>query len=376
MRLVGPLLVVAVTVTALRTHPAAGRSGGHLATAVAIGGFALGGFGTMIARRGPRPLRVACVAALFGSAVVLVWFQSDTTGVFALLVAVILVARRVPPSLAISLSLLALVLLTVTTAISSRRSVSSALLMAMVFLGFYGVSLLAERLRDASEQAEALLVELEEKRAVETRAVALAEGQRLAREMHDVLAHSLSGLMLQLEGARLLAVQNPDDPRLLETIERAHHLGKTGLDEARQAIGMLRGDDLPGPDSLSVLTAKFQEDLGIPCQFIVSGEICGLGSETRLAIYRVAQEALTNITKHAHPDRVEVSLAYEGGETRLTVEDFGPPGQRPTSVQNGSGYGLTGMRERAELLGGKLTSLMTMTGFRVELEVPVVSETK
>jgi signal transduction histidine kinase len=75
--------------------------------------------------------------------------------------------------------------------------------------------------------------------------------------MHDVLAHSLSGLLLQLEGARMLAAGNPADPRIPDAIDRAHHLGRTGLAEARRAIGMLRDDDLPGPDRLEELAAQF-----------------------------------------------------------------------------------------------------------------------
>jgi signal transduction histidine kinase len=112
----------------------------------------------------------------------------------------------------------------------------------------------------------------------------------------------------------------------------------------------------------------------------VSGPERRLGADACLAVYRVAQEALTNITKHARPDRVEVHLTYLPDTVCLTVEDFGPPGtaavpgqadggRRPASVR-GSGYGLTGMRERAELLGGALRAGPTRTGFRVELEVP------
>jgi signal transduction histidine kinase len=97
--------------------------------------------------------------------------------------------------------------------------------------------------------------------------------------MHDVLAHSLSGLMLQLEGARMLAAGNPGDPRLPGVIERAHHLGKSGLEEARRAIGMLRDDELPGPDRLAGLAAQFQEVSGVPCQFTVSGQAYELPSD-------------------------------------------------------------------------------------------------
>jgi signal transduction histidine kinase len=187
--------------------------------------------------------------------------------------------------------------------------------------------------------------------------------------MHDVLAHSLSGLMLQLEGARMLAAEDPADPRLAQAINRAHHLGKSGLDEARRAIGMLRDDELPGPERLAGLAAQFQQDRHIPCRLTVSGPAHELGTEARVALYRVAQEALTNITKHTHPERVELHLVYEPSVTRLTVEDF-TTGAPPAVATGEGGYGLTGMRERAELLGGTLTTAATRSGFRVELDVP------
>jgi signal transduction histidine kinase len=193
----------------------------------------------------------------------------------------------------------------------------------------------------------------------------LAERQRLAREMHDVLAHSLSGLVLQLEGARLLAARGAPQEEVAAAVERAHRLARAGLGEARRAIGMLRDDELPGPERLPALADEFARDTGIPCETTVTGSGRELGPDARLTIYRVAQEALTNVRKHAHPDRVELRLGYEPGGARLTVEDFGEDAQ-----QAGAGYGLTGMRERAELIRGTLAAAPTGSGFRVELWVP------
>src|SRR5579863_3803302 len=107
----------------------------------------------------------------------------------------------------------------------------------------------------------------------------------------------------------------------------------------------------------------------------MSGQERELPSEAGLAMYRVAQEALTNITKHACPQRVEVHLGYEPGDTRLSVENFaGQAGLAelagPGPGGDGAGYGLTGMRERAELRGGQLTAATTGGGFRVELRIP------
>jgi signal transduction histidine kinase len=231
------------------------------------------------------------------------------------------------------------------------------------------IVLFGRRIRMQEAQAEQLLLELEESRGAELRAAALAERQRLARDMHDVLAHSLSGLLLQLEGARLLALASPADERLAGTIDRAHELAKNGLDEARRAIGMLRDDDLPGPDRLAALTAAFQADTGVPARFSSSGTPRELASAVRLALYRVTQEALTNVRKHARPDRVEVRLDYLPDQVSLAVEDQGVPAAAPPAGSEGN-YGLTGMRERAELLGGTLDAAPTNTGFQVLLKVP------
>ncbi len=206
--------------------------------------------------------------------------------------------------------------------------------------------------------------------------MALAERQHLAREMHDVLAHSLAGLTLQLEGARLLAAaERPDIRQIAAALERAHQLARAGLQDARRAIGTLRDDELPGPQRLAGLAREFERDGGVGCHLEVAGEQHELGPEARLALYRTAQEALTNIRKHAHARRVELRLDYEPLGTRLTVEDYASDGDRPPPAPDGGGYGLTGMRERAELLGGTLTAAPTGTGFRVELWVPTVPTT-
>jgi signal transduction histidine kinase len=240
---------------------------------------------------------------------------------------------------------------------------------ALPLAAIYMIVLFGRRIRTQEAQAEQLLLELEESRGAELRAAALAERQRLARDMHDVLAHSLSGLLLQLEGARLLALASPADERLAGTIDRAHELAKNGLDEARRAIGMLRDDDLPGPDRLAALTAAFQADTGVPARFSSSGTPRELASAVRLALYRVTQEALTNVRKHARPERVEVRLEYLLDQVSLAVEDVGVPAAVPPVGSEG-GYGLTGMRERAELLGGTLDAGPTGSGFRVLLRVP------
>jgi signal transduction histidine kinase len=151
-------------------------------------------------------------------------------------------------------------------------------------------------------------------------------------------------------------------------VERAHHLAADGLTEARDAIAALRGEELPGPERLAQLADAYPGASGLT----VTGVPRELGSEARLAVYRTAQEALTNALRHSAADRVEVRLAYEPDATRLVVRDHGPGGPVLAGRHDGSpgGYGLTGMRERAELLGGRLSAEPTADGFRVELWLP------
>jgi len=388
LRLAGPLLICYWAWICWHAQPGPGLSGRSLAISVAFAGFVVSAFGVRamqaasgrnvfgkIRLRGPSG---AFLLVLLVSSGVLVWAQPGGAGTVGLIACALLIGRQLPGRLGLPLALAAFVVLAVNAVLSSHGAGAWALVGVVAFCGFYAMTYLANRLGEANEQAERLLIELENTRAAEAKAAALAERQRLAREMHDVLAHSLSGMMLQLEAARMLAAADPADPRLPDAIERAHHLGSAGLTEASRAIGMLRDEELPGPERLPGLAVRFAEDRGVPCELTVSGQERPLTSEARLAVYRVAQEALTNIAKHAHPARVRMSLAYEAAATRLTVEDFAAADAAgaaddagsQTAAVPGGGYGLTGMRERAELLGGELLTAATDQGFRVELRVP------
>jgi signal transduction histidine kinase len=359
-----------------RAKPGAGLHGASLGVTLALAGFALAavaGFCALVARRAGTWLLPSVLVLLMVSSSVLVWLQPDGAGAVGLLIAVGIAARIVPGRTSVVLLTACLAFLLVAESVSQDRKHQGALgllVNALPLAAVYIIVLFGRRIRMQEAQAEQLLIELEETRGAELRAAALAERQRLARDMHDVLAHSLSGLLLQLEGARLLAVSSPGDERLAGTIDRAHELARNGLDEARRAIGMLRDDELPGPDRLAALTGAFQADTGVPARFTTSGSPGDLASAVRLALYRVTQEALTNVRKHARPSRVEVSLSYLDDGITLTIEDFSAAPPEPSTTRPGDGYGLTGMRERAELLGGTLDAGPTVTGFLVQLRVP------
>jgi signal transduction histidine kinase len=370
LRRIGPPLFVVVVVITFTPGRNLGLAIREVAVVLGVGAVALGALVALTARYRRSAVRVVFAVVLLASSALLMGLQPDGPGLAGLLAGLVLLAPRVPDRFPIAWSIVGITGLAAVTVVVSHASPTLALLSAIAIVGFPGMTLLARRLGQANAQAERLLIELEGTRAAQARAAGLAERQRLAREMHDVLAHSLSGLMLQLEGAEMLVADDPSDPRLPEVIERARRLGKSGLDEARLAIGMLRDDDLPGPERLAGLAAQFHAVSGVPCQLTVSGQAYELTAEAGLAVYRVAQEALTNITKHACPERVEVHLGYEPRGIRLTVENFAMNAGRPSGASDGPGYGLTGMRERAELLGGELSTAVTRGGFLVELQVP------
>ncbi|HJP79443.1 MAG TPA: sensor histidine kinase [Pseudonocardiaceae bacterium] len=362
------LALLLVVLTAISRNEVATRRLG-LPVALLLGAVIAGGAGLLVWRRLPSALRLPVFFLLLAASTAMVYLDGGGAGYVGGFVSASVAAAQTRRTHSVLMGVLAVGSLGVAAILGGDRSTASIVVGELGALAFYLVGRYSLSLRQRTEQAVALRLELEQSKLAQARGALLAERQRLAREMHDVLAHSLSGLMLHIESARLLAEHDPADPRLPAALDRANQLAHAGLDEARQAIGMLRDDELPGVRSLSIVVDEFRADTGITCELTVCGDEREIGSAVALAIYRVGQEALTNIRKHAAPERVSVELVYAPEEVRLTVADVGMPPDRPPNV-DGGGYGLSGMRERAELLGGSLIARSTGTGFLVELRVP------
>jgi signal transduction histidine kinase len=368
-KLVAVVVVAVVVAMSFTEHPAPSLTGSGLGVSLSLA--------VMVAATTTLVLRVeaaitgVAVAGLIVATACLVWLQPGGDAEPAMFVAVAFAGIRfaeTPSLVALGLAAVAYVGPALHVDRGAARIVGTELGIA----AFYLVARFGRSAAEAHEQTRHLLLELQASRNAEAEAAMLRERSRLARDMHDVLAHSLSGLLLQLEGARMLSTQPEAQGQLPPALDRAHHLARAGLEEARRAIAALRDEDLPGPDGLEQLATDFEDDSHVCTSLEITGTARELDSETSLTIYRVAQEALTNIRRHATPDTVEVSLRYDPGGTRLTVRDHAQ--MRPTgtvsSPPNGGGYGLTGMRERAELLGGSLNADRTPDGFRVELWLP------
>jgi len=314
-----------------------------------------------------RPLAAAIgLWALCGLAL-----QALVQGAAAPLVSVVAIiqASRLAPPLGPALALAAGLGYEATTVATARALDLGSLASSAMGLAFaYLAAASYRRLQEEKRTTEALLREVTAGRDAQVRAAAFDERARLAREIHDILAHTLAALAVQLEGTRLLVEQRPGDPAALAALERASGLAREGLEETKRAVGALRGDALPGPDELPHLAAAFERDTGAPCRLTVAGAPVALSPEASLSVYRTTQEALTNVRKHAVAASVAISLRYDARETELTVENWGAP--RPAPLP-GSGNGLNGMRERAELAHGRLEAGPTPTGFRVRLCLPL-----
>jgi signal transduction histidine kinase len=192
------------------------------------------------------------------------------------------------------------------------------------------------------------------------------ERNRLAREIHDSLGHYLTVVNVQIGAAQ--AIFETDNRRGLDHLAKAQALTQEGLAEVRRSVAALRASPIesrPLPEALTKLAAQWN-GTGMAVDFSVNGPIRPLSPQADLTLYRSAQEALTNVSKHGHANSVTVTLSYRGSTTVLRVQDDGAG-----SDGSDSGFGLLGVRERAQQLGGRVQIYTAAgKGFTIEVELP------
>jgi signal transduction histidine kinase len=215
--------------------------------------------------------------------------------------------------------------------------------------------------------------ELAEQRELQARAAVAVERGRIARELHDVIAHNVSMMVVQAGAAeRVLEGQQ----QVRDALDAIALTGRQTVDEMRTVLGVLRAEDgsaarrpQPGLADLEQLVASVGE-AGLPVRLRIEGEPCRLPQALDLSAFRIVQEALTNALKHAGPAEAEVVVSYESGAVRLEVRDTGA-GQ---AHGQGAGHGLVGMRERVAMFGGELeVARAGGSGFAVRARLPLAS---
>ncbi|MDX6216435.1 MAG: hypothetical protein QOG99_2019 [Frankiales bacterium] len=251
---------------------------------------------------------------------------------------------------------------------------------ASVWAFFIGLPFVAGRVtRGRGLVTEALRLsagQLHEELEVRARQLVSEERMRIARELHDVVAHSVSVMVIQTGAARRIAAHDPD--RATQALLAVETCGREALVDLRRMVGVLHRADLavlggaaPGLAQLHTLVERAR-DSGMPVELQVDGDVRPLPAALDLMTFRIVQEALTNAIKHAGQAQTRVHVTFGPDDLTLEISDRGGPNVRPPSAADAPGHGLIGMQERLTLYGGTLrTGRAKGGGFRVVARIPL-----
>jgi signal transduction histidine kinase len=363
-------VVVLITVPLAQPHLGSGADG--IGVAVALGVSTVSWVVYLLARRRPRAAIVALsVTGVAGG--VLAGLSPLSTAIAVGCVVTSTAGARLNPetSLAITAGTVAAFL---AAALATGAPTETLLGYPLTFIGLWAFGLSRHAFLLRAEQAERMLAESRRAREAETQAAALAERARMSREIHDVLAHSLAAVSVNLQAAEgllgTLPAGSPELAKALECIGRAGVFTREGLADARRAIMALRDDAAPLADQLAALAGEYRADGDVAVDVTVTGTPRPVAAEAALAAYRTAQEALTNARKHAPGQPVRLSLDFSPGVIAVRAANPLPARGGGPLAATGAQYGLTGLRERAALAGGTLTAGPADGEWRVGLRIP------
>jgi signal transduction histidine kinase len=396
------LIAVLVTVPLFTPHFGSGAEG--IATAVALAISAAAWLVWQFAGDRPR-LWLVMVVVMAAAGGALAGLSSLSTAVAVGCVVAVSAGARLPAeaSFALTAETVAAFLI---AGIASGAPAEAIAGWSAGFIGFWAFGLTRHAYLLRAEEAEDALEQARRAHAAETQAAALAERARIAREIHDVLAHSLAAVSVNLQAAEglldALPGGSPEVAKAVECVQRAGALTREGMAETRRAILALRDDtdgDVPGYAStaarvpadsaaatadgepgtrfgrliarLRALADEHRAAGDATVDFTVTGTPRPLGADAALTAFRTTQEALTNARKHAPGQPVRIAVSYQPQEMTLRVSNPLPPaGTAAPLADAGAGYGLTGLRERAALAGGTLAAGEDGGQWQVELRLP------
>jgi signal transduction histidine kinase len=318
---------------------------------------------------GRHPLRAAALGVTGFAGGLLAVLQHGSPALALPGVAVARAVADVSVLAAVAIGALALVALEAGV-VWAMLGASAALGYPAILVGSALVGLTRRQYRAQVAAAEALVAQTRRTESASRRAAALDERTRIAREIHDVLAHALGGLTVQLEAAELVLVEQGDVDGAIARIRACRRTAREGLDEARRAVAALRTDAPPLPERLAELLESHR-DQGERGDLVVDGTARELAPEVSLTLMRTVQEGLTNARRHAPGSSVVVRLVYERSRTIVVItNDAGTRAPSAAAENPAGGYGLTGMRERLELAGGGLMAGPGPEGWTVRAEIP------
>lgn len=355
----GLALIGLVYVVVEATQP--GSNGRHLAALVLTITTAVGWAGWLISRHVSNEVTAAvslAVLAISGGGIVVI----GPVGVAVVAVAGLGAAGFMEIAPAIAIAALAIASTAVGVGLTGH---DPAVIGGAASGAAAGVALgvIRRQAQLRTEHATQLALAEQRTEVEHARAEMLAERNRVAREVHDVLAHTLSALSVQMEALDSLLEDGADTTTVRDAVQRSRSLVVSGLEETRQAVRALRDEPVAAAEQI----ASLAEQTG--ARFELRGPARALPAAEGLALLRVAQEALTNARKHSAGSPVVVRLDFMTACVRLTVDNDQPNADSPLA-QTGAGYGLRGMRERIELVGGQVAAGPHESGWRVSAEIP------
>jgi signal transduction histidine kinase len=214
---------------------------------------------------------------------------------------------------------------------------------------------------------------LEREREVRAAQAVREERERIARELHDVVTHHVSVMVIQAGGAARVLDKRPDEAR--SALDAIATTGRQALTDMRRMLGILgesqTAEPMPGLDQLGALVDHVRS-AGLDVELAVTGDARPLGAGLEVSAYRIVQEALTNSLKHAGGGRAKVSIRYAADALELTIDDMRGAGPAADDVEPAhEGRGIVGMRERVAMLRGTFHAAPTPAGFRVTARLPV-----
>jgi signal transduction histidine kinase len=323
----------------------------------------------------PAAYWVIAAAITFVDGVLLAWV--DSLGVVGLAAALLLGNLRDRRQAVIGLGIVVGAMLILVWNIPGPQPANSYIFITLRFVAAWVAGFALRAREEQAEAAEVRAVRAEGEREAATRIAVAEERARIARELHDVVAHAVSVMVLQVGAVRHKLPDTLAEQRAaLTSVERA---GRTALAEMRRLLAAMRREEdevefvpQPGLDRLNALLDEVGR-AGLPARLRVDGEPFPLPRGVDLSAFRIVQEGLTNALKHAHASDAAVTLRYRADEVEIEVRDNGAGASR----NDGLGHGLVGVRERVKIYGGEMSAgTAPEGGFVLSTRLPIAEESR
>jgi signal transduction histidine kinase len=331
----------------------------------------------VVRRRYPLAVMLVVVTATIAHIAIVPAGQTIQAGL-GVLVAIYTVGERLDRQMSLGLTALTgAIVAALFVGIGGLPDVLQSLIQTELILGvawLLGDAARVRRLYGETLEEQSRLMDRE--REERTRRAVLEERERIARELHDVVTHHVSVMVIQADGAMNVLDKRPGEAHI--ALEAIAATGRQALVDMRRMLGILgespSPEPMPGLEDLAALIEQVRS-AGLTVHLSLEGEPRQLGPGLELSAYRIIQEALTNSLKHSGGGRADVTVRYQPTALAIIIDDERGPGQRPAIEPGHEGRGLLGMRERVGMLRGTFAAEPTTAGFRVTAQLPIDSTT-